>query len=163
MVTVLAVIVAICRTLLRYHYHRRLDIDDGIFVLAVLCTVCSSAFNIYCMDFFYVEVQVASGALMYAHLGDVTEATIRYLQVLYGVSALQWISIFGVKTCYLVFFRKLTRRVPGVRIMWWVTLAVTLGSFILNASFAPYICAHLGPDLLGDLYGIHLLSTLLML
>ena len=161
MVTVLAVIVAICRTMLRYHYHRKLDIDDGIFVLAVLCTVCSSAFNIYCMDFFYVEVQIASGALMYAHIGDVKEATIRYLQVLYGVSALQWVSIFGVKTCYLVFFRKLTRRVPGVRTMWWVTLGVTIGSLILNASFAPYICAEMGSDMFGELCQIRLTSPLL--
>ena len=98
------------------------------------------------MDFFYVEVQIASFALTYTNLNAVVPATIRYLQVLYGVTALQWFAIFGIKTCYLIFFRKLTRRVDGIREWWWVVLGFTMAAFILNCTFGPYICADLGPD-----------------
>ena len=104
------------------------------------------------MDFFYVEVQVASGTLMAVNLNNIVPMTVRYLRVLYAVTALQWISIFGVKMCYLVFFRKLTQRLPGIRIWWWVVLAVTVASFIFNATFGAYICPNFGDDIFCETF-----------
>ena len=148
-ITAIAFVIAVCRTFLRFQRNGRLDLDDATFILAVLSTIASSAFNISVMDFFYVEVQVASGALIYADIEDIVPGTIQYLKVMNIMTALQWISIFGVKICYLIFFRKLTSGVRAMRIWWWIVLGITIPCFIVNASIGPYICADFSGDILG--------------
>ena len=144
--------VGVVRIALRRKFNGGWDIDDAFFTLALCCSAISAIFNVYCASYFYVEAELNIGSVTFVDFDQIVPAVVQYLQILNSVSAVEWVAIYSVKLCYLMFFNKLTARLGGLRIWWWFVLCFTVPCLFVSCLIGLYLCHDFGPDILCMLF-----------
>ena len=136
------------RIALRRKFNGGWDIDDALFTLALCCSAISAIFNVYCASYFYVEAELNIGSVTFVKFDQVVPAVVQYLQILNSVSAVEWVAIYSVKLCYLMFFNKLTARLGGLRVWWWFVLCFSIPCLFVSCLIGLFLCHDFGPDIL---------------
>ena len=131
-------------------HSRRLEIDDVFLILAIV-TLSAFVGVIYSVrDLMYLTVYLSLGVKdpnytldrtfnpqkSFAYYGTMDEAA----------SVLVWTSIFAIKFSFVFFFRKLTRRVRGIEIWWWVVMVALIPSALICMFLGFIICPTLDCD-----------------
>lgn len=152
--SVLAVLSAAARIMIRFYFQRKLHPDDFILVFACSTFIASQALlyvfkleNIYWLGALARDpMNPQTLALM---LGD-SEAFYRRVakvQWIDGSSlALTWTSIYAVKVCFLLFFYELIKRLPRLILTWKIIFGITIFFWAFCISGAFISCPHFGPS-----------------
>ena len=122
------------RTFIRVLYLRKFSIDDYPFYIAVASLIASFTLLFEFADTQYLLTLLTGGS----DVGPLPQAA---QAVFYATLSEMfcWLTIFAVKFSFLFYFRSLVRRLPRVRLWWWITLVVlvpvaattTFGVFIV--------------------------------
>jgi hypothetical protein len=123
---------------------RHLMLDDYISFAAAIFLVATTGVVYHITDVLYIATALEEATdkkAVYALLSE-TE----YNQLLglmpwfYALGALAWTTIFFVKFAFLAFFRPLLSRVLGMKIYYWVVVAINIGSWPVIVSEPWLMC-----------------------
>ena len=131
---------ASARTAIRLTQQRRLHADDALLLVAVVFLVASMALLWRQLDEMYTaEALVTDTATFVLITGDWMDSLFYFLKISDAFLVLSWTSELAVKFSFLLFFRHLIDRVRGMKVYWWVAMAITLAVWIFGcgAVFAP--------------------------
>ena len=162
---VIAIVAAAARTFFRVKQSRRLELDDVFLILAII-TLSAFVGVIYTIrDLMYLSVYVSLGTEDPGFPLDGTFDPIKSFRF-YGImdeaaSVLVWTSIFAIKFSFVFFFRKLTRRVRGIKIWWWIVVVALVPCALICMFLGFIICPTLdcNPAALHHREGIFLNTT----
>jgi len=146
MITFLAIAIlsALLRTGLRAHYYRSLGVDDFLLLFA-LCALGATAGVAWTIkDLFYLQIYV--GLEWQAPDPDFFERMLVFEQRVVVASALSWAAIYAVKFSFLLFFKKLVKKVRPLEVHWWVVFGVLLIGALTSIPMAVIICPHYEED-----------------
>ncbi|KAF2007058.1 hypothetical protein P154DRAFT_558970 [Amniculicola lignicola CBS 123094] len=109
------------RLSIRILVRRRVELDDAFLTLAVACTCASTAIvHRYIFPFYLSNALLLRPELkkegVFLQLVDDLKAGAKPRDVLGFTS---WTTLYGVKFCFLVFFRPLLRHIKSLKLYWW--------------------------------------------
>ena len=144
----LAILTAAGRTLIRIQRFRRLFVDDGFLLLAVVCLCVSVVFTYVQTPYMYTQINVEAGIIPAP--SDILDQLVMDQKYQDTAAVFTWTVIYAVKFSFLFFFRYLIRRQRTSTIHWWVALAILIPAYV-SCVVTPFIaCATFGPDLIGS-------------
>ena len=110
------------RLYIRIRVQKQFSIDDGFLLLSFVFLVAGLTLLCTFMDKMYLmEALLFGGPEALANLpSDWMEQAFDYQRKILGALLCTWLVIVCVKMSFLFFFKKLTERVRGMRIFWWV-------------------------------------------
>lgn len=149
----LALLTVAARMGIRYHSQRQLQADDFVLIFATL-TLIASQIILYILKMdgsFWIEALIldpSSAQILVTILED-PEAFYRGISKLqrmqYSSFVLTWASIYGVKICFLLFFRPMTTRLRRLGLAWKVTSGITKLFCAICTCTIFISCPHFGP------------------
>ncbi len=145
----IALVCAAARTAIRVRQHRRLHLDDGMLLLACAALVAGNTLVFVTDDALYLSelaiLDPAVGRLEYAR-PSFADDTLRLQRALWAFTAMVWTTLFGVKVCFLLFFRHMVQRLGGLVTYWKVVLGLTLAFYVVCMCGNAIGCPHVGLD-----------------
>ena len=131
------------RTILRLHYRKRLFVDDGFLIFAVL--VASASLGVYFkfMDSLYLTATVENGRIPQAVSVEAMKSAGLDLHKFASVYIeLTWTCTFAVKLSFLAFFKSLISRVPSMELVWRCVVGMTIISWVVVLVVSMLACPH---------------------
>ena len=101
---------------------RRFDAEDWILLVAAAVLVACTGFYYNHMAYIYKGLMVSLYGEQEITLSEILKAAPVQLKTATILLTLWWVSIFGVKVAYLLFFRKLLFRLRGLMRWWWFVM-----------------------------------------
>ncbi|KAL8724941.1 MAG: hypothetical protein Q9181_006610 [Wetmoreana brouardii] len=122
-------LVTATRIAIRLHQHRRLFADDVPLLFGCGCLSAAAAIVYKLLPTIYIYEDWDGAAPVSAQLGhEEFEHLFWFLKMFFTFDVLSWATIYAVKLSFLLFFRKLIRRLSGMITYWKIVLATTLTS-----------------------------------
>ena len=128
------------RIYVRLRCFQRLFDDDAFVILAwfiLLTTAILWGVN-NALDFMYVSHRASFGGVTPS--ASYLDGFSKWLRVLFAITFLNLSGLYGVKISFLLFFRRLGRRVKGQIYIWWSVLAVTVAGWAISIGVIHYRC-----------------------
>jgi len=161
----IAIVAAAARTLFRVKQSRRLELDD-VFLIVAIITLSAFVGVVYTVrDLMYLSVYVSLGmkdpGFPLDGTFDPSKSFHYYGMMDEAASVLVWTSIFAIKFSFVFFFRKLTQRVRGIEIWWWIVVLALVPCALICMFLGFIICPTLNcnPAALRNRENIFLDST----
>lgn len=124
-------IAALARTALRLRYYKRLFVDDGFLILALILTSASVGVYVHLLDGMYISESVSQGKIpLDVSLLSIEKAALRFHVLSDVFVVLTWTSIIAVKFSVLFFFKTLIFRIRYMEMLWRYVTVATLLSWI---------------------------------
>ncbi|KAF4636427.1 hypothetical protein G7Y89_g1661 [Cudoniella acicularis] len=117
----ISIVVALAQTSLRITRLKKVELDDGFLMLALVALAGACGIMDELGELLYVQIY-ASLKLVPFPTGP---AILRYHRLLQAAAVLEWVAIFAAKFSLLLFFRKLVNRTHVLKI-WWAIVLVFL-------------------------------------
>ena len=112
----------------RLRVYHRLMIDDGLVILALICLVASSiTFSIFVPTTYAVQDVRIFKAKPPSNFKELADSYAKYQ---WAGAYLFFTGIWAVKGSFLAFYDDLTSRLPLYRRAWWVTVVITIFTYI---------------------------------
>ncbi|KAL8949083.1 MAG: hypothetical protein Q9222_004773, partial [Ikaeria aurantiellina] len=124
-----AVSLAIGRIYIRVKLNRRLYIDDGFFLLAVVILIAGTVMTYIDIPYIYLQQNVQAGNE--APPADFVQQLIKSVKIQDSAVVLLSAGIFAIKLSFLALFRGLIRRLRKLEVWWWLVLAIVIPSSIM--------------------------------
>ena len=124
----IALLFLAARIVIRLKVYRRLMIDDGLVILAVVClyvSIITNSINAPTM-FIIQEVQLNHAPKP----PDYDILSIRYAKFQWAVAYCFFTGIWAIKGAFLAFYDGLTKRLTNYRRAWWVAIVITVATYI---------------------------------
>lgn len=144
---------------------RRLELDD-VFLIVAIITLSAFVGVVYTVrDLMYLSVYVSLGmkdpGFPLDGTFDPSKSFHYYGMMDEAASVLVWTSIFAIKFSFVFFFRKLTQRVRGIEIWWWIVVLALVPCALICMFLGFIICPTLNcnPAALRNRENIFLDST----
>ena len=129
---------ALARTGLRVHTFRRLDVDDGFLIFSVLTLTAATVLVHFNIPLLFLQNYASLGQII---PGPDFPAEMLMAKKLETASTVMiWVSIYGVKYCYMFFFKKLVSRVRKVQLWWWLVMGLLVPMSLIASAFDFTIC-----------------------
>ena len=125
-----AVVVAAGRLYLRWRSLRNFGVDDGFLIVAVFLYITETGVLNKLRDLSYLQMRVDMGVEIPP--SDFGEQMDSYANLDLSVSILVWSSIFCIKFSFMTFFLPLMSRVRGIKIWWWIAMALMIPSALVS-------------------------------
>lgn len=133
--------------MIRIQVHRRLQPDDFMLLFACVALIAANVILYYMLSDLYWDEEL----LLNPHWASVastltTEQLIDMVlltrKTILSYVALSYTSIYGVKLCFLFFFRQLIDRVKRLVVIWKISLGFTVVSYCVTVSSYFMTCTH---------------------
>ena len=105
-------------------YLRSFGLEEALLLLALLTAAAAAGVYIVQRTQLYQHVAVNAGCL--AAPADYTAVTLRFSMGVNVGSGLAFVSIFAVKTAFMVLFKRLTGGLREYEIPWWIAMVLLL-------------------------------------
>ncbi|KAL8822608.1 MAG: hypothetical protein Q9191_006660, partial [Dirinaria sp. TL-2023a] len=126
--TGLAILFTAARIGVRLKVYGRLMVDDGLVILALVCLLAGSImFSVLIDTTFTVQDVHIYHAKPPPHFENLTH---RFAKYQWAGAYLFFTGIWSVKGSFLAFYDDLTKRLPLYRRGWWVTIVITVLTYI---------------------------------
>ncbi len=126
-------IVATIRLVLQMKFHRRLNLDDYLLILACAFLTAATVLGYTNVgDLYFTQRLNYNPGLFFYYLSQRVDVIARintYQRLYYTYPALLWATIFIIKAAYLAFFRRLIEHIRPLIIFWRVIVGITIVSF----------------------------------
>ncbi|KAL8785605.1 MAG: hypothetical protein Q9213_003259 [Squamulea squamosa] len=152
-----AVSLAVGRVIIRAKLNRKVYVDDGFFMLAVVTLIAGTVMTYLDIPYIYLQQNVEAGTQ--PPPADFVQQLIRSVKIQDSAVVLLNVTIFAVKLAFLAFFRGLIRRLKKLEMWWWCVLAIVIPSSIILLCSNFISCAYFDERILGRL-GIRTFSSI---
>ena len=129
--------------------HRRLFLDDATLLLAcVALTTATALIFVFDRAMYLDELMILDPAVARIEYVRPTFAadTLWLQRMLWAYTSMIWTTLFGVKICFLLFFRHMVERLGGLMTYWKVVVGLTLTVFVICLCGNAIGCPHIGVD-----------------
>lgn len=134
--------------MIRIRQHRRVYFDDIMLMFACMTLIGATILVFVMTGTIYWDEQLSldpSPAVFAQALApNFFDRILWYQQTVFSFLTLTWTTIFAVKLCFLLFFRQMVQRLPGLMIFWKVVFGFTLLSYCVCVCGIFILCPHLG-------------------
>ena len=141
---------AVGRISVRIFYQRRLYPDDYVLAFGCVTLIASFALTNVMFENIYWDMSIILGPpelqLEIAMAPGFADRILLYQQQSFATEVLCWVTIFSVKTSFLLFFRQMIDRLKSILTFWKVTVAVTILAGIYCVCSIFIACPHFGLD-----------------
>ncbi|KAL8767211.1 MAG: hypothetical protein Q9209_006216 [Squamulea sp. 1 TL-2023] len=117
------------RMIIRAKLNRKIYVDDGFFLLAVVTLIAGTVMTYIDIPYIYLQQNVGAGTQ--APPADFVQQLIKSVKIQDSAVVLLNVTIFAVKLAFLAFFRGLIRRLKKLEMWWWCVLAIVVPSSII--------------------------------
>ena len=128
------------------HRFRRVHADDYFLFLALAALIGSNALFFASLPGLYFFASASTGQILlpkdFFHAATDTAVLVTTAQIL------AWITIFAVKFSFLFYFRTLVDRLPRLKMLWRVALAVCIPVAITSMCGNWIVCPYTKTDIL---------------
>ena len=116
------------RLLIRLRLDKRLKIDDGLVILAMVCLLASDITNSVMSDrtFIVQSVQINH----HEKPANFEEISTSYAKYQWADAYLFFTGIWAVKGSFLAYYDSLTQRLTWHRRAWWATIVLTVLTYV---------------------------------
>lgn len=138
----LAALSVIGRMITRIYTRRRLDLDDGFLLFALLClSACTGLVYVSCQKIFVIEaIQVDP---TFNLPPDPYQVSFAMRWTLHSFTCIIWTTVFAVKFSFLALFRLLIRRLPkAITTYYWTTVGITVATWMFFLSEPFILCSY---------------------
>lgn len=139
-------------------FQKRLFVDDGFLLLALILLITSMALYFSFMDSLYmIEAIIFQGQIPSELSFAAIEQTVSRAHVLETTALeLSWTSIFAVKFSFLFFFKTLVSRIRPMTILWRIVVGVTAVAWVAGCLCVVMECPYFDERMCmdGDLLSI---------
>ena len=132
---------------IRLIYQRKLQVDDGFLILAVVCLCMATGIIYHDCYFLYLHTAALHEAQVLPYIIGNLSALMTFQKLVYAYLALIWTTTFSVKWCFLAFFRPLVWHMSRAMNSYYWFVAVfctTTWAFLVAEPFV--ICPYFGSD-----------------
>lgn len=145
----LAIITGTTRTIYRVRSHRRLLLDDWMFIFACVTLTAANGIFFSLIPLLDWEENIAANPRSQGINLAFSSATslaklIQYRKLTLSFYTLTWMTIFAVKICFLVFFLQIVGRLPNFMFVWKNVFAITMLSCCFCTIGTLVNCPHYG-------------------
>lgn len=135
-----ASIATVTRTVLRLYFQKRLSIDDGFLVIAILLASVCMGLLVNFVDSMYL-VQRSNEGRIHPDLSEIEVASKRWHLLSDIFVVLSWTIEYGVKFSYLFLFKILIRRIHAMEVYWRCKQSFKTASLSSNTFLSCKTCA----------------------
>ena len=122
-----AMVAAIARTLMRFNYAPRYDLDDALLHFACICLIATTvvAYVLVPHAYMFAELDFRGRASLAIPVSELEKGIVLTTQLLDAFTILSWLVVYAAKFCVLSFFRALIDRVRSMIVFWRIVVIVT--------------------------------------
>ncbi|MCJ1334605.1 hypothetical protein MMC10_011317 [Thelotrema lepadinum] len=143
-----AVLATMGRVYIRLRYQKRLFVDDYVLLFGCVSLIAAFTLTNIMFEDIYFDMSLILGptALVWeqAEAPGFEDRILSYQQLSFSDEVLCWLTIYAVKTSFLLFFRQMIDRLGKISIYWKVTLGLTVISGIYSICNIFISCPHFG-------------------
>ena len=135
----LAICFATLRTSIRLRKHRRLFFDDVMLLIACAALITAIVIAYVVVNQLYMSERMIldpRSAMAIAVKPGFAEDVMWLSKLMWVFPTMIWTTLFGVKTCFLLFFRQMVERLPRLLLYWKIVMGITAVAFVV-------VCPHL--------------------
>lgn len=131
----------IVRLYARWRSFKRFWFDDALVVFAWLLAFSTAIIWQIIAGLVYQSISIANdNRWPRPRPADWEKYTEYYLKGIAVVYVFFYTSLWAVKIAFLLFFRRLRTDVAGLRVLWWITFAVTVATYLVCIGDTSYHC-----------------------
>lgn len=142
-----AILLAAARAVIRFRRFRRFFADDAFLFFATVTLVIGTILFYIDVPEIYTQINVEDGTEYPP--ADFVQQLLSDDKYLVTCAVLLWLTVFGVKFSFLLFFRQLIRRIRKLVLWWWIVFAILIPASLLCICQVFIACPAFGPALLG--------------
>ncbi len=143
-----AMLATIGRLAIRFRYQKRLFADDYVLLFGCFSLIATFTLTIVMFEDTYFDMSLILGpgelVMQESASADFVNRILYYQQLSFSTEVLNWVTIFAVKTAFLLFFRQLLDRLKALLTYWTVTVGIVVVSGIFCICSIFISCPHFG-------------------
>ena len=136
------------RVLIRFRYQNRLFADDYVLLFGCISLIAAFTITNVMFEYIFFDMSLILGPLpvviKQAEASNFEDEILSYQQLSFSEEVLCWLTIFSVKTSFLIFFRQMIHRMERISTYWKVTVGVCIFSGMFNICSIFISCPHFG-------------------
>lgn len=136
----LAILAAILRMFIRGHFSQRIQIDDGLLLLACICLIGETILLYKAIPYIYFAQSLTATNGAGESLAVIVEKIERFQKEFKAFLVVTWAMIFLVKFSFLFFFRRIIDRLTNIIFYWKVVIVINVMIFGFAVSDGFIVC-----------------------